>query len=214
MSNVIPKEQQSAFQRWEMNSFGDNRASTRAAQAAAPKITIEEIARIREEARAKGYAEGLAEGRAAGMEQGYAAAAGEMQNIAQIASQLSQEVARADEVIARDVLELALDVAKAMLKTSLHVRADLVLPIVAEAIRYLPSVQQPALLMLNPDDAAIVREHMHDELAKAGWRVVEDAQLQRGGCRIETATNQIDATTESRWQRIAEALSSNSDWLE
>jgi flagellar assembly protein FliH len=216
MSNAtIPKEKQTAYQRWEMNSFGDNRASTKeaASVAASNKLTIEQTAQLREEARTKGYADGLAEGRAAGLAQGRASAAAEIATLKKIAESFNQEITRADENISQDLLNLALDIAKAMLKTSLIVHPELVLPIVSEAIHYLPSLQQPALLFLNPADAAIVKDHMSDELNKAGWRVAEDMHLQRGGCRIETATNQIDASTQTRWQRIAEALGNESEWL-
>jgi len=218
-SAILPKEQQSAFERWEMHSFGDTRPSARPAPApaAAPTVGIEELAAIREEARARGHAEGLAdghaEGRAQGLAEGRAEGAEEMVHLQQIARQLGEEAVRADQAIANDVLALALDLARAMLKTALAVRPELVAPIVSEAIRYLPSLQQPALLMLNPLDAAIIRAQMHDELDKAGWRIVEDGQIQRGGCRIDTATNQIDATIGTRWQRITEALGKQSDWL-
>lgn len=221
---ILPKELQTAFQRWEMNSFGDTRASSRPAPSAplsAPKVSIEEIAEIREEARAKGHAEGraeglaqgVAEGRAQGLAQGRAEAAAEIARLRQVTGQLESEIARADQAIANDVLDLALDLSRAMLKTALTVRPELVAPIVSEAIRYLPSLQQPALLLLNPADAAIVRAQMHDELDKAGWRLVEDELIQRGGCRIDTATNQIDATIGTRWQRLTEALGKQSEWL-
>jgi flagellar assembly protein FliH len=222
MSNeTIPKEQQTAYQRWEMNSFGDNRSSTKSAGLSGNKLTIEQTAQLREEARAKGYAEGLAEGRAAGMAegratglaQGRAEAAAEVTQLQKLAEAFNQEAARADEIIAQDLMSLALDIAKAMLKTSLSVHPELVLPIISEAIHYLPSLQQPAILFLNPTDAAVVKARMSDELNKAGWRISEDPQLQRGGCRIETATNQIDASAQTRWQRIAEALGKQSDWL-
>ncbi|MGH8429807.1 MAG: FliH/SctL family protein, partial [Solimonas sp.] len=49
--------------------------------------------------------------------------------------------------------------------------------------------------------------------SQSGWCVVEDAQMERGGCRVETATNQIDASVATRWQRIAAALGKESDWL-
>ena len=63
---ILPKERQTAFQRWEMDSFGDTRPSARPEPAPPPppRVGIEELAAIREEARAKGYAEGFAEGRA------------------------------------------------------------------------------------------------------------------------------------------------------
>ena len=215
-SAVIPKEKQTAYQRWEMNSFGDNRSSTKdaATTAANAQLSIEQTAQLREEAHAKGYADGLAEGRAAGMAQVLAEVAKEKASLLAIADTFSSEVSRADELISNDLLNLSLDLAKAMLKTSLNVKPELVLPIVNEAINYLPSLQQPAILFLHPADAAIVKNHMNDELTKAGWRVAEDGQLNRGGCRIETATNQIDATAPTRWQRIADALGKESDWLE
>lgn len=229
MSNVIPKEKQSAYQRWEMESFGEmgRNAETERAQAgvAAEKARLAEIARKldedREEARAEGYAAGLSEGRAAGIEDGHATglaegrlhAEQERQLLRQLAESFGTEIARANELIAADMLDLSLDLARAMLKTALKIQPELVIPIVREAIHYLPTLQQPALLHLHPEDALLVAEHMHDEITTAGWRVVEDPHMDRGGCRVETASNQVDATAPSRWQRIAAALGKESDWL-
>ena len=99
------------------------------------------------------------------------------------------------------------------LRTALDVKPELVLPVVREAIEYLPVVQQPALLMLNPLDADLVREGLGDELGASGWRIVEDHQIARGGCKLDTPHNQIDAQAASRWNRIAHALGKNTDWL-
>jgi flagellar assembly protein FliH len=225
-STIIPKEQLSAYQRWELASLGDTRPSARQEAAQAEQLAAEELARQREEARQQGHAEGHAEGRNAGYAEGFAqgeadarqaaeaALLEQLQPLRSIAETFGGAVERANETVASDMLDLALDLAKAMLKTSLSVRPELVLPLVSEAIRYLPVVQQPAQLTLHPADAAVVAQHMGDDLARNGWRVSEDPQLARGGCRIETASNQIDATAETRWQRIAEALGKTSGWLE
>jgi flagellar assembly protein FliH len=230
MSNVIPKEQQSAYQRWEMTSLGEDRPSlsTRlmpassaaneaagAARAASIAAAVAEQARqARQQAHAEGHAAGLAEGRAAGMKEGRALAEQERRALQSIAEMFGTEVAQANELIASDMLDLSLDLAKAMLKTALNVRPELIVPLVREAIHYLPTLQQPALLHLHPDDAAIVAQAMGDEINTAGWRIVEDPHINRGGCRVETASNQIDATVPTRWQRLAAALGKDSDWLE
>jgi flagellar assembly protein FliH len=225
MSSVLPKEQQSAYQRWEMASFGDDRPSqakrdrdAAAANSASDAVSAaraeQQIASALEQARLEGYAIGLEQGRSTGLEQGRAQAAQEQLHLQRLGETFGAEMAQADEVIAQDMLDLALDIAKAMLKTTLAVRPERVVPIVSEAIRYLPSLQQPALLFVNPEDALLVRRQIGEELAKAGWRIVEEAQLERGGCRIETASNQIDASAPTRWQRIAAALGKESDWLE
>jgi flagellar assembly protein FliH len=94
------------------------------------------------------------------------------------------------------------------------VKPELILPIVRDAIDVLPSVQQPAMLMLNPDDAAVVRAAIGDDLAKEGWRIAEDPDIERGGCRLDTASNQVDAQVESRWARLTQALGKNVEWLD
>ena len=241
---AIPKEFQSAYQRWEMTSFGDERPSTlaqRAAEAekvaaaaaaarayepppqpAVPMPTVEEIEAIRAAARDEGYAEGLdagqAEGHAAGYEEGLALgraeAAEELEHLRQLATTFGDAVTQADDAISNDVLELALHLARGMVRTAFDVKPDLILPVVREAIDYLPNLQQPALLMLHPEDALIVKSGIGQDLDKSGWRIVEDDGIARGGCRVDTASNQIDAQIGSRWQRLTHALGKNLDWLE
>lgn len=220
---------QSAYQRWEMASFGDERPSTVARRAAEqahqvqqaqqpvePAIklpTVEELAAIREQARAEGYQEGLVLGHADGLNQGRAEAAEELARLRSIADTFSGALSRADEAIASDVLDLALHLARNMVRTAFEVKPELVIPVVREAIEYLPVLQQPALLILNPADAEVVRAGIGEELDKGGWRVVPDPQIARGGCRIDTASNQIDAQAATRWQRLAQSLGKNVEWL-
>lgn len=239
---AISKEFQSAYQRWEMTSFGDERPSVRAqreAEAAAaaaaarayeapppPQPTIqlptaEELEAIRAAAREEGFAEGLeagqAEGHAAGYEEGLALgraeAAEELEHLRELATTFGDAVTQADEAISNDVLELALHLARGMVRTAFDVKPDLILHVVREAVDYLPNLQQPALLMLHPEDALIVKSGIGHELDKSGWRIVEDETIARGGCKVDTASNQIDAQIGARWQRLAHALGKDVDWL-
>jgi flagellar assembly protein FliH len=223
-----PKELQSAYQRWEMASFGDNRPSVVARNAPPPPPpplppelippTEEEIAAIRANAHADGEAIGFEAGSNAGyidgLEKGRAEAAEELAHLRTISTTFARALADADEVIANDVLDLALHLARGMLRAALPVKPELVLPVVRDAIAYLPVVQQPAMLMLNPLDVDLVRGAMADEIDKGGWRVIEDASIERGGCKVDTASNQIDAQCEARWSRLTQALGKDVDWLE
>jgi flagellar assembly protein FliH len=179
--------------------------------------TAAELEAIRADAHAEGYDEGRAAGHAAGhadgLAQGREQVRAELAHLQSIGATFGQAVAGADETIAGDVLDLALHLARAMLRTALEVRPELVIPVVREAIEYLPSLQQPALLVLNPQDAEIVRAGIGEELDKGGWRVVPDPAIARGGCKVDTATNQIDAQVGARWQRLAHSLGKNLDWL-
>ena len=249
--SMLPKEQQSAFQRWEMTSFGDERPSTVALREAEqrerdlenarlqaeqrmhdvlleqqeqlemgpplpPPVeypTVEELEAIREQARQEGYDEGHEAGHADAIEAGKLANKEELQQVRALADTFSSALQDADQLIANEVLDLALQLAKGMLKNALQVKPELILPIVREAIEYLPVLQQPALLVLHPDDAAVVRAGIGEELDKGGWRVVEDASVGRGGCKVDTASNQIDASAAARWQRLSHALGKEVDWL-
>lgn len=175
--------------------------------------TVEELEAIREQARKEGYDEGREAGHADAMEAGLQASKEELQHVRALADSFSTALRDADQLIANEVLDLALQLAKGMLKNALQVKPELILPIVREAIEYLPVLQQPALLVLHPDDAATVRAGIGEELDKGGWRVVEDASVGRGGCKVDTASNQIDATAAARWQRLSHALGKEVDWL-
>ena len=195
-----------------------------AAAAAVPQLqlpTAAELEALREAARAEGYAEGLEEGQAAGyaaghaeaLEQGRIDAAGEIDSLRAVASSFSTALAQADDSIASDVLDLALHLARSMVRAAFEVRPEIIIPIVREAIEYLPVLQQPAVLAVHPDDIEIVRAGLGDEIDKGGWRLVADPQVARGGCKVDTASNQIDATAQARWTRLSHALGKNVEWL-
>lgn len=210
MSSVLSSVDQGAFQPWEMTSFDAHlHPAKNAGQTAVVLPTIEQITAIQEQARQEGYHAGHAEGLAAGREE----AAREAARLRDLASTFSVEVGQADETISQQVLDLSVDLARALLKSALAIRPELVIPIVKEAVRYLPALHQPALLFLNPDDAVLVKDRIGDELTKMGWQLADDVQLEPGSCRVETASNQIDASLPTRWQRLTAALSKNSDWL-
>jgi len=228
-NNIIPKEQMTPYQRWEMASFDEPQEEIPPPEEQfveeippPPSLTLEEIEAIREQARQEGYAEGQQQGMQAGRTEGYMAGLqlGQteinetIQHLRQIAVSFGTEVSQTSETMAPELLNLGLDISKAMIKTALTVKPELILPTISAAIHSLPSLQLPALLYLQPDDAALVREHLGEELSQNGWRLVEDPELERGGCRMETGTNQVDATVQTRWRRIAESLSKQLDWLE
>jgi flagellar assembly protein FliH len=215
MSSVlIPKEKLSAYQRWELAALdAGNTEGNGGEGSTAPLPTVEQIHKLRENAQIEGHAAGFELGRLAGLAEGKRQSSILAEQLAHLAQAFRSELSRADEVMASELLELALDLAKAMLKVGLEVRAELVIPVVREAIQYLPAVQPPATVSLHPEDALLVKDCLHEELAQAGWCVAEDPTIERGGCRIETATNQIDASIGVRWQRLAGSLGKLSDWL-
>lgn len=217
MSNVpIPKGQQTAYQRWEMSTFADDGHSgvrqPKQTQTSTEAMNAQQVKAFFENARKEGYAQGMKEGYFAAVDQEKAELEQSKTTLINLAANFNDALQKNDEKIAENLLKLALDIAKAMLKTQLMVNPLLILPIVKEAINYLPIVKKPARILLHPQDAATVKKHMLDELAEVGWLVLENYSLERGDCMVETAANQIDATNDTRWRRISDALGQTSDW--
>lgn len=223
MANAnIPKEQQSAYERWEMASFSDISQEHSRGGFIAPSqpkkkevsaANAAEIAQIFEVTRKEAFTKGMQEGFAAGMAQARELAQVEKNQFLQLMGAFSEALENSDEQIAEDVLSLALDIAKAMLKTKLEVDKKVLLPVVLDAIHYLPQIQRPARILVHHEDMHLLREYMADEIANDHWQIHEDSNIERGGCLVETGANQVDATNAMRWKRITEALAQNNDWL-
>ena len=204
-SNIIPKEKLSAYQRWELNSLDE----TEAVEVVVPGVplpTAEEVENIYRQASAEGYEAGYQEGREK--------AKAELARLAQLMAALDGSLQRFDEDLTQNLLSLSLDIAKQMLRETLKVRPELVLPVIREAVNSLPQASQHPHLKLHPDDASLVRSLMEDELNHFHWKIIEDGRMERGGCLVETANSEIDATLETRWKRALASLGREGDWLE
>ena len=214
MSSVIPKEKQTAFQRWEMTSFGDARPAQVERQQAEEKITQTELNAIREAARNEAYSAAYQEAYQAGYQEGRANGEREMHEktdlalaqLTQLCEQFSHQLQCAHQDIGQEFVQLAVDFAQVLSQTHLEIHPEAILDIVHQAIQSLPSISQPAQLILNPDDLALIRELTGDQLQNDGWRLSADPHLRRGGCRIETAKNLLDASYESRWEQLSQGL--------
>ena len=191
-----------AFEQWEVvelaASAGEEETSAVDAEA--------ELARLREAARAEGYAEGLAAGRVEGEQ-----ACG---RIKQLAESFGNTLDNLDFRLADMVLELALDVARQVVAGELAARPERILDVVNLALKQMAETSREARLLLNPEDAVLVRPHLDQVLDKNRLRIVEDVRIVRGGCLIETSQGDLDATLPARWRQVVQVLGSNQSWLE
>ena len=174
--------------------------------------TADEIERMHEEVRAAGfaegreagYAEGLEAGRAAGYTEGTAHAQEEAARLTSLADGLDQALHALDNEVAEEIMALAIEMARRMVKLTLAEHPETVLETVRSALLQLP--QGHAQIHLHPDDMALVRQHLGEQLSHGGHRLQEDARLQRGECRIDGQGAQVDATLETRWRRVLESI--------
>ncbi len=204
---VIPKEKLTAFERWELGSFDSasprRQAPAEGVSAADIRLpTAEELERIHQEAHRAGYA--------AGYDEGTARARMEALRLHTLAENLEQALRSVNQSVADTLLDLAQELAQQMVRQALEAKPERILDVVREVLQQL--FHPHATLYLHPDDAALVRSFIGDQLAHAGHRIAEDDKLTRGGCRVEAASSQIDASMETRWRRITETLGRSGNW--
>lgn len=191
-----------AFEQWEVVELAAS-----AGDGALPQIDPEaELAALRAAARAEGYAEGMAAGRAEGEQA--------CSRMKQLAESFSSTLDNLDFRLADMVLDLALDIARQVVAGELTARPERILDVVNLALKQMAETSREARLLLNPDDAALVRPHLDQVLDKNRLRIVEDARIVRGGCLIETSQGDLDATLPARWRQVVQVLGSNQNWIE
>jgi len=171
--------------------------------------TAQQIETIYQQARD----EGTQAGYQAGKEQAARESTAERQRLYSLMSSFEQELIKMDQSIAQDVLTLALDLARKMVGQALQARPELVLPVIEAALRQLPITTQPLRLKLHPRDVASVRNHFANQSVQSKWEIIEDSQIEPGGCLVESGGCEVDATLSTRWQRTLSSLGQEQPWL-
>lgn len=197
----LPDDQPTAFERWEVVELASAQAEPDAQQRAQAELFA-----ARQEAIAAGHQEGMQAGRAA--------VAQECARMKDLADSYANALDNLDFRLADMVLDLALDVARQVIVGELAVRPERILAIVKLALNQMAETTREARLLINPEDAALIRPHLDLILDKNRLRMVEDVRIVRGGCLIETTQGDLDATLQARWRQVVQVLGSNQGWIE
>ncbi|MDB5803656.1 MAG: hypothetical protein JWN73_978 [Betaproteobacteria bacterium] len=198
-----------AYERWQFASLADDAPKQdRRAPAEEPppgpsvaEVAAHELAVLRETARADGATAGFAAGRAEGLQ----AAAAEVEHLRRIAAAMAGAFTEMQDETALALLDLAVGTARHVLREELRSHPEAMLGAIREAIDLAGTGACP-VLQLNPGDLGFVQRHLGEELGPGGWRLVEDARVEPGGCRVTTTSGSIDATLKTRWQRALASL--------
>jgi flagellar assembly protein FliH len=224
--NSTAKASLSAYQRWEMASFDPVPVAPPAP--AEPEIDDgafeAELERLREAAHAQGiasghvagqalgYQAGYEQGHAQGFEQGQSEAREEAARLAALAATFKKALDGAQGAISETLVALALDIAQQVVRQ--HVQHDPTALIAAarEVLATEPALVGAPALIVSPADLPVVEAYLMEELQARGWTVRTDASVERGGCRAQAGTGEVDAGIDTRWERVAAALGKVSTW--
>lgn len=228
MSKVIPKEQLTAYQRWELAAFDDGSLAASRRPPHAPETeqessrppepqvvlpTAEEIEHLHQEAWQEGYQLGLEEGRKAGLAASQEAGERYLRELQALVTALEGGQLRQDQEVANEVLELALVMARQILRSALQVKPELILDAIREALNTLPTLNGHYKIITHPDSAQAVRDWLAHEHGHLSWKVVEEAQMEPGDFRFESAYSDLDGSIKQRWLELTSCLGADASWL-
>ncbi len=168
--------------------------------------TAKRLEALQQQAWDEGFALGRREGRAQGHTEARARVETEhaqaMRRLRALFDVLAHPLARLDEEVEVAVADLAMLVARHLVRRELKAERGEVIGVVREAIGMLPVSARNPRIHLNPEDVELVRDVLALDESVPGWRIEADPLVSRGGCLVETATSFIDATVESRLTAI------------
>ena len=216
-TRFIPGEEIGTVEHWNFGAV-DTAALKLAAQVKAVEKATDQVKD--DELKQAGYAEGFIQGHAqATLEsqrqisefianQGQEAA----QHFGQIFVAVQSQLADAEQVMARGVLELACELARQVLRHELSVNPNALQSVIREALGLLVAENKSALVRLNPLDLEVLEEVLRTEFSTLSLTLLADTAVTRGGCLIESAGTVVDGTLEKRWMRAIANLGLNSPW--
>lgn len=224
------------WKRWEMRAFEKPAPAPAAASVAAvapvPDLNHlrKEVERLRDAAQTRGHAEGYAAGHAqglaegndaghasghqqgydagyaAGHQAGYELAAQEAAHLQTLAQACTGAIESVHAEMGQALIALSIKIAEQVLRSTLQTYPDKILDLIHDVMQVDNGKEALVKLRLNPEDLDLVEHYLHTEGVSGSWRLLPDSSIERGGCIAETALGSIDATLQTRWQRVIASL--------
>ncbi|MCO5978422.1 FliH/SctL family protein [Ideonella oryzae] len=227
-ARFIPREELEGFAAWTPDVFAGIERAPLGVSAPAPAPepppaeaslaeagpTAEEWEARIHEARQQGWSDGYRDGLEA-LEAAKRQFAQQVSaQIAQVAEGFQDGLAELEARLAQTLVESAVTLARQVVRSELQQRPEAVVQVAHEAMAAVVLSARHLRLRLNPDDAALVAEGAADALKAREVQLVPDADIQRGGCRVESDLGQVDASIETRWAHAAAVFDVPLAWAE
>ncbi|MEO9522612.1 flagellar assembly protein FliH [Marinobacter alexandrii] len=231
--NRIPKEQLTAYERWELPLL-DARGNevAREEERDVKPLTAADLEDIRKAAREDGYNEGreagyqagLAEGRAEGHEEGLQTGVAEgreqgekqgyeetrkdidtkLDRLEHLMGELLLPIRRHEDEVESALVNLTTVLARAVVFRELSLDSSQIQSVVRRALSALPSTAENLRIHIHPDDENFVREVTARLDSSAA--IIADDTILPGGCTVQTRHSLVDFTVEKRFQRAVQSM--------
>jgi flagellar assembly protein FliH len=201
----IPREELQGFASWKPGAFGS------AAPTAVAPDTPEQLALLHA-ARQAGYQEGYRDGLVAldNFKRSLL-----QQNAAQFGALLQQFDEQLDALefdMARSLSRVAASIAQQVVRDELRAAPERIARVAHEAVEAVLMSARHIVVQVNPQDHALVEQGAAEPIAARNARLVSDASIERGGCRVLSDVGTIDARIGARWAQASGTVGVEMPW--
>ena len=163
-------------------------------------------------ARTQGYQDGYRDGLVAleSFKQSFASQVSAQ--IGQVLQALDSELGQLEQQMATSLARVATELARQVVRSELSMRPALVAQVAREAVNAVLASARQITVLVNPDDHALVVGGCEDALLARGARLLAQAGIARGGCRVESDAGTVDARVAARWAQATHALGTGVAW--
>lgn len=219
-SRFIPREEIDAVSAWHFSSVDGSDQAPPQEEAEAepePNLLLEHAVA---EARQQAYADGFAHGHDAGGKEVRDALEAAMRRSAeeagtrlgQLMHNMNDQLIGCEQKIARQILDLACDIARQVIRQELQSNTGHLRAVIGEALELIVEDGLPATVRMHPDDLALMKDALVSTLGENAPEFVADVTIAPGGCLVQTPSSMVDATIEKRWSRAVGNLGLDEPW--
>lgn len=224
-SRFIPREELQDFEAWSPDALAGGPAAQRPpiqpkgaapapapAPAAAPPAPEPQIEELLHAARQTGYQDGYRDGLAA-LDAFKKSFAQQMSaQLGTLVGSFDAEFRALEEQMAQAVSAIAVELARQVVRSEISQRPEHIAQVAHDAVEALQLSARHVRVRVNPEDLPLVMEGAGAEMQAREAQVLPDAEVARGGCKIEADIGSVDATVAARWLQVTAAMGQHSLW--
>lgn len=226
-ARFIPGEEVQGAKAWSLDSLGDPAPSPFApmrpgVQPSSPPAAAAPVQpppppepSVHEQlhaARQSGYQDGYRDGMAAldAFKQSFAQQISAQVGV--VVKSFDDELQALEGDMAQSVARIAVELARQVVRSELTQRPELIARVAHDAVEALQLSARHVRVRVHPDDFPLVQDGAGQELQAREAQLVPDADVARGGVRVDADIASVDATISARWQQAVSAIGQQSIW--
>lgn len=221
-SRFIPREEIDAVSAWRFSAVdgSDELPPPEPVVEPDPPEPDHQLEEAVAQARQQAYAEGFAHGHDAGSKEVRDALEAPIRRTAEetatrmgeLLHNMADQLIASEQTIGRQVLDLACDIARQIVRQELKVNTHHLRVVIGEALELVVEEGLPATVRMHPDDLALMKGALLETLGENAPDFVADPSVTPGGCLVQSPSATVDATIEKRWSRAVGNLGLSLEW--